>query len=212
MAAIKKNEEVENVNPDLDNVFSQLHRLIELSLSLEMRAEIKGEFEDIACAPARQVIESISKANDVPRAKRLAALTMIYEAVSEAMDEIAAPEMATVFWEHRGKENRFMSPFDFVVEHYPSFHDGSLTLNMIASHDEPLYAALHAKRKKGEWPESFSLPTQSEANDRALEAIGGNAPKLTEIAEQSPLPVRELLRLYEVGKSRSRKRKSTGVK
>jgi hypothetical protein len=59
MAAIKKNEEVENVNPDLDNVFSQLHRLIELSLSLEMRAEIKGEFEDIACAPARQVIESI---------------------------------------------------------------------------------------------------------------------------------------------------------
>lgn len=205
-AARKKNTKLAETTR-LNNAIHNLQSLLDREFSNDVSNSGSADLITTAAQSAVSLVQHIKAASKIPTEERKYALFQIYSELSTALKDLDTPEFPDIHWEDRGKKNRFMSPCDFVIQHYPNYGK-NLTLNAISAHDHPLYNALNTKKKKGEWKEGFDLPTQHEANDRALEKLGGKAPTLKEIADQAPPNIRDMLRLYEVARSRKRNTKS----
>ena len=204
--AQKKLAEIADYAVNFRNEVHEYHRLLVNAFLSQRKKKIKTDFGKFASGPAINIIQDIASMEEVSRDEKIAALTSIYEAVALALDDAQKPQLSTVFWKDRGKENRFMSPCQFVIDNYPAYHTGELSLDMIKHHDKPLYQALQNRRKRQGWDEGFDLPTKPEACDRAIRQ-GGGIPTYQEIMDASPPPVRRMLQLYRLGLSRGQKTK-----
>ena len=196
--------EAKNVEKIAEIFYNEVHlsfnRLIE-EFSSERLEEIKNKFSEITSDPAIDIIEKIAGTDGVPRKDRIAALTRVYEAAARLASELEQPELSKVFWNERPMSARNADPFQWVKDNYPSYGKG-LHQGHIHHHDKSLYRRLHDSKP---WPEDFDLPTRAQANDEILERIG-RAPTLREIADAAPPNIREMIRHYELARSRNRKK------
>jgi len=117
-------------------------------------------------------LDAISQNPTINLDDTIRALEIVVAHTSEKIEQItpSIPEIAPILWQERGKENRFMSPFEFIKIYYPSYGFG-LTLPDIKHLDSKLYVALmNWKNTKG-WPEDFKLPSINEIYDAKLQSM-----------------------------------------
>jgi hypothetical protein len=188
----------------------------------ELLSEIEGYFnkekkttatpEDINLLCALECVGNIANGVQLTTVEKLDALNRLANAIKHSSDHLSdSPKITPLaYWADRPQWERHMSPCDFVIRNYPTYGKG-LTQADVRNTDRPLYAALHGLKTYHGWPSDFDLPSRAERNAELLRR-NGKIPTLSEIAKLAPPDIRELIRLYEMGRSRVRKKPNDGAR
>lgn len=165
----------------------------------DARRKIKESFGHVNALPAIEEIQEIAGQTEAPKADRQQALMSVYNALVASMEDLEKVELPDIKWEDRPMSQRRADPFQWIKENYPSYGIG-LDQGHIFAHDRPLYKRIHALKP---WPDGFDLPSRAEANDIFVAEMG-SVPTLKEISDAAPPPIKKMIKMHELHRSRKR--------
>lgn len=185
----------------IQNKVHQLIEYIENNFSKEGR--FRKSFADAALTGALRFLDEIASAEGISHRKKIQLLTRIYQAANSRIEGLNAPPVVAPLAKWAERKERFISPCDFLVTHFPSYGRG-LNLAQVRQADPQLYQALMRLKSERGWPGSFHIPSKSEQMDALVEAAGES-----DVAQRDDLPVAERKRRRQIVNARRYRARKT---